>query len=44
MSELVTLGKSGLQVHPIGLGANKISDADPSTNTERTKNYYRCCG
>lgn len=34
MSELVTLGKSGLQVHPIGLGANKISDADPSTNTE----------
>lgn len=34
MSEFVTLGKSGLKVHPIGLGANKISDADPSTNTE----------
>lgn len=34
MSEFVTLGRSGLKVHPIGLGANKISDADPSTNTE----------
>lgn len=34
MSEFVTLGRSGLNVHPIGLGANKISEADPSTNTE----------
>ncbi|WP_225743544.1 aldo/keto reductase [Marinilactibacillus sp. Marseille-P9653] len=34
MSEFVTLGRSGLKVHPIGLGANKISDADPETNTE----------
>ncbi|WP_208560392.1 aldo/keto reductase [Marinilactibacillus kalidii] len=34
MSEFVTLGRSGLKVHPIGLGANKISDADASTNTE----------
>ncbi|MFC6464834.1 aldo/keto reductase [Marinilactibacillus sp. GCM10026970] len=34
MSDFVTLGRSGLKVHPIGLGANKISDANPETNTE----------
>lgn len=34
MSDFVTLGRSGLKVHPIGLGANKISDANPETHTE----------
>lgn len=34
MSEFVELGQSGLYVNPVGLGANKISDADPETNTE----------
>jgi aryl-alcohol dehydrogenase-like predicted oxidoreductase len=34
MSSKVILGKSGLEVFPVGLGANKISDANPETNTE----------
>lgn len=34
MSKKITLGKSGLNVFPVGLGANKISDANPETNTE----------
>lgn len=34
MENKVELGKTGIHVHPIGLGANKISEADPSTNTE----------
>lgn len=34
MSNKVELGKTGLKVFPVGLGANKISDANPDTNTE----------
>lgn len=34
MTELVKLGRTGLAVYPIGLGANKIAQADPETNTE----------
>lgn len=30
----VELGKTGLKVHPIGLGANKITAENPETNTE----------
>lgn len=32
--EKVELGKTGLFVHPIGIGANKISEADPASGTE----------
>lgn len=34
MTKSVKLGKSELNVFPIGLGANKIGDANPETNTE----------
>lgn len=34
MTKEVELGKTGIHIHPIGLGANKISQADESTNTE----------
>ncbi|WP_027108919.1 aldo/keto reductase [Lacticigenium naphthae] len=34
MVEKVRLGRTDLIVHPIGLGANKISAADPDTHTE----------
>src|SRR5690625_1921631 len=34
MSKKVELGKTGIYIHPIGLGANKISPSDPATNTE----------
>lgn len=34
MSQFVNLGNTELEVYPIGLGANKISDADPDSNTE----------
>ena len=34
MIEKVELGKTGLYVHPIGLGANKIGEEDKETNTE----------
>ncbi len=34
MTKQVELGKTGLTIHPIGLGANKISEEDKATNTE----------
>lgn len=34
MTKQVELGKTGLTIHPIGLGANKISEEDQATNTE----------
>lgn len=34
MTKQVVLGKTGLIIHPIGLGANKISEEDQATNTE----------
>lgn len=34
MNKRVELGKTGLSIHPIGLGANKIAPSDPITNTE----------
>lgn len=34
MTKKVTLGKTGLEINPIGLGANKIMEANPETNTE----------
>lgn len=34
MTKRVELGRTGLAVFPIGLGANKISQANPETNTE----------
>ncbi|RDW17410.1 aldo/keto reductase [Oceanobacillus chungangensis] len=34
MVERVELGKTGLYVHPIGLGANKIGEEDKETNTD----------
>jgi len=32
--EKVELGKTGLYIHPIGLGANKISEEDKESNTQ----------
>ncbi|MFC4025169.1 aldo/keto reductase [Oceanobacillus longus] len=34
MIEKVELGKTGLNIHPIGLGANKIDEENKKTNTE----------
>ncbi|HLR71768.1 MAG TPA: aldo/keto reductase [Pseudogracilibacillus sp.] len=34
MTKEIELGKTGIRIHPIGLGANKISEADKATNTE----------
>lgn len=34
MVKNVKLGRTDLEIFPIGLGANKISDANPETNTE----------
>ncbi|RDW22460.1 oxidoreductase [Oceanobacillus arenosus] len=34
MIEKVELGKTGINIHPIGLGANKIGEEDKETNTE----------
>lgn len=34
MTKKVRLGKTDLEINPIGLGANKIMDANPETNTE----------
>src|SRR5690625_4198046 len=34
MVEKVELGNTGLLIHPIGLGANKIGEEDQTTNTE----------
>lgn len=34
MVEKVELGNTGLFIHPIGLGANKIGEEDKTTNTE----------
>lgn len=34
MVEKVELGNTGLFIHPIGLGANKIGEADQASNTE----------
>lgn len=34
MIEKVELGNTGLFIHPIGLGANKIGEEDKTTNTE----------
>ena len=33
MTVKVELGNTGLSVHPVGLGANKIGEEDPATNT-----------
>lgn len=34
MTVKMELGNTGLSVHPVGLGANKIGEEDPATNTE----------
>lgn len=34
MVKKVELGRTGIHVHPVGLGANKISEANEATNTE----------
>lgn len=33
MTVKVELGNTGLSVHPVGLGANKIAKEDPATNS-----------
>lgn len=34
MVEKIELGKTGLSIHPVGLGANKIGEENKETNTE----------
>lgn len=34
MTAVTTLGRTGLTIHPIGLGANKIGEENKETNTE----------
>nr|WP_255783340.1 aldo/keto reductase [Oceanobacillus alkalisoli] len=34
ISKRIELGKTGIHIHPIGLGANKITEEDKKTNTQ----------